>query len=133
MWISPAYAQGVGGAEQMFSFFLPLVLIFAIFYFLMIRPQQKKMKEHQAKLAAVRRGDRIVTGGGILARVNKVVDDNEVEIDIADGVRVRVVRSTITDVFTKGEPATAANDSDKKKSKGKRKEAAEADETKAAE
>jgi preprotein translocase subunit YajC len=133
MWISPAYAQGVGGAEQMFSFFLPLVLIFAIFYFLMIRPQQKKMKEHQAKLAAVRRGDRIVTGGGILARVNKVVDENEVEIDIADGVRVRVVRSTITDVFTKGEPATAANDSDKKKSKGKRKEAADAEETKAAE
>jgi preprotein translocase subunit YajC len=134
MWISPAYAQGVGGAEQMFSFFLPLVLIFAIFYFLMIRPQQKKMKEHQAKLSAIRRGDRIVTGGGILGRVNKAVDDNEVEVDIADGVRVRILRSTIADVFTKGEPATAAaNDSDKKKSKAKRKEPAEADDSKAAE
>jgi preprotein translocase subunit YajC len=88
---------------------LPLVMIFVVFYFLLIRPQQKRMKEQKAKIAAVRRGDRVVTGGGLIGTVTKVVDDNEVLVELAEGVRVRVVRQTITDVVAKGEPV----DSDK--------------------
>jgi preprotein translocase subunit YajC len=85
--------------------FLPLILIFAIMYFLLIRPQQKKVKEHQAMVAAVRRGDQVVTQGGLIGKVSKVKDDNEVEVEIADGVKVRVVKSTISQVTSKTEPA----------------------------
>jgi preprotein translocase subunit YajC len=84
---------------------VPLILIFAIMYFLLIRPQQKKLKEHQEMVAALRRGDQVVTQGGMIGKVTKVKDDNELEVEIASGVVVRVVRSTITQVLSKTEPA----------------------------
>ena len=84
---------------------VPFILIFGIMYFLLIRPQQKKVKEHQEMVAALRRGDQVVTQGGVIGKVSKVKDDNEVEIEIATGVSVRVVRSTITQVINKTEPA----------------------------
>ena len=108
MLISPAYAQGTGLLDQSALVqFLPLVLIFVVFYFLLIRPQQKKQKDQRAMLEALRRGDRVVTGGGILGTVSKVVSPEEVEVDIASGVRVRIVRSTITSVLAKPDPAAA--------------------------
>jgi preprotein translocase subunit YajC len=87
--------------------FLPLILIFVVFYFLLIRPQQKKQKEHRAMLEALRRGDRIVTGGGFLGTVSKVVNPEEVEVDLAPNVRVRVMRHTIADVLAKPDPAAS--------------------------
>ena len=84
---------------------LPLVLIFAIMYFLLIRPQQKKVKEHQAMVEAVRRGDQVVTQGGVIGKVSKVKEDGEIEVEIAEGVKVRVVKSTIAQVISKTEPA----------------------------
>ncbi len=108
MQISPAYAQTSGLMDQSALVqFLPLVLIFVVFYFLLIRPQQKKQKDHRATLDALRRGDRIVTGGGIVGTVSRVVSAEEVEVDIASGVRVRVVRSTIGSVLAKPDPAAA--------------------------
>ena len=107
MFISTAYAQtggAPGGAFDLVSF-LPLILIFVVFYFLLIRPQQKKMKEHRAMLDALRRGDRVVTGGGIVGTVVKVGTDDEVMIEIAEGVRVRVLKPTITTVLARTEPA----------------------------
>ncbi len=88
--------------------FVPLILIFAIMYFLLIRPQQKKVKEHQAMVGAVRRGDQVVTQGGLIGKVTKVKEDNELEVEIADGVKVRVVQSTLADVRIKTEPANDA-------------------------
>lgn len=85
--------------------FVPLILIFGIMYFLLIRPQQKKMKEHQAMVAALRRGDQVVTQGGMIGKVVKVRDDGELEVEIADGVKVRVIQSTIATVLSKTEPA----------------------------
>ncbi len=91
---------------QGFESLIPLVLIFGIMYFLLIRPQQKKLKEHQAMITALRRGDQVVTSGGLIGKVTKVKDEgNEVEVEIATGVNVRVVRSTITSVVSKTEPA----------------------------
>jgi len=108
MLISPAYAQGTGLLDQSALVqFLPLVLIFVVFYFLLIRPQQKKQKDHRTMLDALRRGDRVVTGGGILGTVSKVVSNDEVEVDIASNVRVRILRSTITSVLAKPDPAAA--------------------------
>lgn len=86
---------------------IPLILIFAIMYFLLIRPQQKKLKQHQAMVAALRRGDQVITQGGLIGKVTKVKDDNEVEVEIAVGVNVRVVKSTIATVLNKTEPAKA--------------------------
>ena len=85
--------------------FIPLILIFAIMWFLLIRPQQKKMKEHQAMVAALRRGDQVVTQGGLIGKVAKVKDDNEIEVELAEGVKVRVVKGTIAQVLNKTEPA----------------------------
>ncbi|WP_424986615.1 preprotein translocase subunit YajC [Microbulbifer sp. S227A] len=85
--------------------FLPLILIFAIMYFLLIRPQQKKVKQHQAMVEAVRRGDQIITQGGLIGKVVKVKEDNEVEVELAENVKVRVVKSTIANVVSKTEPA----------------------------
>jgi len=85
--------------------FLPLILIFAIMYFLLIRPQQKKAKEHQAMIEAVRRGDQVITQGGLIGKVSKVKDDGEVEVEIAEGVKVRVIKATISQVMSKTEPA----------------------------
>lgn len=86
---------------------IPLILVFGIMYFLLIRPQQKKLKEHQQMVAALRRGDQVVTQGGLIGKVTKVKDDNELEVEIAAGVSVRVVRSSITAVTSKTEPAKA--------------------------
>ena len=92
-----------GGA---FAQFLPLILIFLIMYFLLIRPQQQKVEKHQAMVEALRRNDRVITQGGMLAKVTKVKDDDdEIEVEIAEGVRVRVIRSTIASVVSKTEPA----------------------------
>ena len=85
---------------------LPLILIFAIMYFLLIRPQQKKVKEHRAMVEAVRRGDQVVTQGGMIGKVSKVKEDGEIEVEIAEGVKVRVVKSTIAQVISKTEPAS---------------------------
>ncbi|AKO96509.1 MAG: preprotein translocase subunit YajC [Marinovum algicola] len=88
--------------------FIPLILIFAIMYFLLIRPQQKKMKQHQNMVSALRRGDQVVTQGGLIGKVTKVKDDgNEIEVEIADGVKVRVVQNTIAQVLNKTEPANS--------------------------
>lgn len=108
--ISPALAQdaaGMGGGTAVLMQLLPLVLIFGVFYFLLIRPQQKKAKEHKAMLMAVKRGDRVLTAGGIIAQVTKVKDGvDELEVEIAPNVRVNVLRATITDIFK----PVAAND-----------------------
>mgnify|MGYP001821621317 CR=1 FL=1 len=85
--------------------FVPLILIFAIMYFLLIRPQQKKVKEHAAMVSALRRGDQVVTQGGLIGKVVKVKDDGELEVEIADGVKVRVIQITIATVMSKTEPA----------------------------
>ncbi len=112
MWINPAYAQdaaAVGGAGAMVMQLLPLILIFAVFYFLLIRPQQKKMKEHRTMLSALKRNDKVVTAGGIVGTVTKVRDDSdEVEVEIAPNVRVTVVRGTISSVVRPPAPANDA-------------------------
>ncbi len=108
MLISTAYAQDVAGLAGAATQFLPLVLIFGVFYFLLIRPQQQRQKQVRAMLAALKRGDKIVTSGGILATVQRVKDgSDEVEVEIAPNVRVTVLRDTITSVLT----PVAANDS----------------------
>lgn len=105
MLISPAHAQAAGGGEPgMLGAFLPIILIFVVFWFLLIRPQQKKAKQHRAMVDALRRGDKVVTGGGLIGTVAKV-QDNEVQIDLAENVRVKVIRHTIQEVVTKPEPA----------------------------
>lgn len=87
--------------------FVPLILIFAIMYFLLIRPQQKKVKTHQKMVSALRRGDQVVTQGGLIGKVAKVKENNEIEVEIAEGVKVRVVQNTIAQVLSKTEPAAA--------------------------
>ena len=108
MLISPAYAQGSlfggGGNTDMLTSLLPFVLIFVIMYFLILRPQQKRVKQHAEMVKNVRKGDTVITSGGLVGRVIKVVDDDQVEIEIADGVRVRQMRQMVTDVRAKGEP-----------------------------
>ena len=107
MLISPAYAQDAAGLLGGLTNFLPIVLIFGVFYFLLIRPQQTRAKEMKAMLAALRRGDRVVTAGGILGTVQRVKEgSDEIEVDIAPNVRVLVVRDTITTVVK----PVAAND-----------------------
>jgi len=130
MLISTAYAQGTGLSglfdnQSALIQFLPLVLIFVVFYFLLIRPQQRKAREHRVTLDALRRGDRVVTGGGIIGTVVRVDSPEEVVVDIAEGVRVRVVRSTITGVVAKPNPAAtreAANQKDQARAKADAKE-----------
>ena len=105
MFISPAYAQGAGGGGGDFLLqLLPFILIFVIIYFLIIRPQQRRVKEHQEMVSSIRRGDTVVTGGGLVGKVSKLIDDREVQVEIAEGVRVRVVRAMISDVRARGEP-----------------------------
>ncbi len=106
MFVSPAYAQTGGGAGGFdLVALLPLVLIFVVFYFLIIRPQQKKMKDHKALVEGLRRGDRVVTTGGIIGTVAKVTGDREITLEIAEGVRVRAVRGMIAEVMARTEPA----------------------------
>lgn len=110
MLISPAYAQGAGeptGGDPFISL-LPLVLIFVVFWFLLIRPQQKKAKAHKAMVQALRRGDKVVTAGGLIGTVTKILNDAEAQVEIADGVRVKVLRQTLQDVVNKSEPAPSS-------------------------
>ncbi len=108
MFVTPAFAQdsaaGPSGIAA-FGSLMPIILIFIIFYFLLIRPQQKKMKEHRAMVEALRRGDQVVTSGGIVGKVSKVQDDGFVEVEIAEGVKIKLVKHTITQVLNKTEPA----------------------------
>ncbi len=110
MFSSPAYAQAAGAAPAGGGLidFLPFVLIIVVFWFLILRPQNKKMKEHRAMVESVSRGDTVVTAGGLVGKVTKVKDDAEIEIEIADGVRVKVIKSTLSDVRSKSEPAAPA-------------------------
>lgn len=98
-------AQAAPGAGDFVGMILPLVLIMGVFYFLLIRPQQKKAKEHQAMLSKVAKGDTVVTHGGLIGKVTKIVDDNEIQVEIGENVKVRVLRGGIHDVRAKGEPA----------------------------
>ena len=106
MLITPAFAQAAGGSDtnSMLMSLLPFALIFVIMYFLILRPQQKKVKDHAELVKNIRRGDTVVTTGGLVGKVTKVVDDDQIEIEIAPGVRVRQMRSMVTEVRAKGEP-----------------------------
>lgn len=107
MFITEAYAQTAGGAAggaDILMSILPFLLIFVVMYFLIIRPQRAQMKRRQELLKNIRRGDQVVTGGGVVGKVTKVIDDNELEVEIAENVKVRVVRSGISEVRVKGEP-----------------------------
>jgi preprotein translocase subunit YajC len=109
MLITPAYAQnlpfGLGGdSGGMITSLLPLLLIVVIMYFLVLRPQQQRVKQHQSMVKALRRGDTVVTNGGLVGKVTKVVDDDQIEVEISDGVRVRQMRSMVSEVRAKGEP-----------------------------
>jgi preprotein translocase subunit YajC len=107
MFITPAFAQAAAGGDtnSMLMSLLPFALIFVIMYFLILRPQQKKVKDHNELVKNIRRGDTIVTSGGLIGKVTKVVDDEQVEFEISDGVRVRQLRQMVSGVRTKGEPA----------------------------
>jgi preprotein translocase subunit YajC len=107
--ITPAFAQtaAVPGGSDLFVQMMPFVLIFIIMYFLLIRPQQKRVKTHQEMIKNVRRGDTVVLNSGMIAKVTKVIDDNEAEVEIADNVKVKVIKSMIADVRNKAEPAPA--------------------------
>ena len=119
-----AYAQAAQDTFGMLnSLLIPTMLIIGIMYFLMIRPQQKRLKDHQAMVAAVRRGDTVVTSGGIIGKVAKV-DDQELQIEIAEGVKIKILRSTISEVRGKGEAAPAAKGKAKDKDKDKEKDEA---------
>ena len=109
MLISEAWAQaggGAGGSDFLVQLF-PLILIFVVFYFLLIRPQQAKVKAQREMLSGVKRGDRVVTGGGIIGLVTKVISDNEIQVELAEGVRVRVIKQTITDIVTRTPSASS--------------------------
>jgi preprotein translocase subunit YajC len=113
MLISEAWAQagGGGGGDFLVQLF-PLILIFVVFYFLLIRPQQAKVKAQRQMLSSVKRGDRVVTGGGIIGLVTKVITDNEIQVELAEGVRVRIIKQTITDIVSRGESVRGAKDAE---------------------
>src|SRR5258707_12044108 len=104
MFVTPAFAQASPFGGDTFGMLIPFVLIIVMMYFLILRPQQKRAKEHQELVKNLRRGDTVVTSGGLVGKVTKVVDDEQVEVEIADGVRVRQVRAMVTGVKAKGEP-----------------------------
>ena len=117
MLVSPAFAQATGGGfGGGLGAFLPLILIFVVFYFLLIRPQQKKAKAHRDMVGNVRRGDSVVTGGGIIGKVTKVMDER-LQVEIADGVKVQIARGTLSDVVAKGQPVKDARSSKGNKKK----------------
>ena len=105
MFISPAYAQtpSILGGEGM-SFLVPMVLVFVIMYFLILRPQQKRVKQHAEMVKNVRKGDTVITSGGLVGKVTKVVDDDQIEVELTEGVRVRQMRQMVTDVRAQGAP-----------------------------
>ena len=113
MLITPAFAQATGasplGSTDMLIQFAPFIVIFVIMYFLILRPQQQRAKQQRAMITAAKRGDVIVTSGGLVGKITKSTEDNEVEVEIAPNVRVRLVRSGIADVRSKGEPAKETN------------------------
>jgi preprotein translocase subunit YajC len=114
--INDAMAQTMDAAGPQSNFmmqFMPLLLIFVVFYFLLIRPQQKKIKTHLEMIASLKRGDRIVTGGGIIGVVNRIVDEKEVIVEIAENVKVRIARTTIADVLAKAGTDSGSGDEDK--------------------
>lgn len=116
MLISNAYAQaaaGAGSPQSSLMQFLPLVLIGLVFYFLLLRPQQQQAKKLKATLAGLRRGDKVVTGGGIIATISKVISDEELEVALNDTVKVRVLRNTVVTVLSKPEPANGGKGGDK--------------------
>ncbi|MFN0194907.1 MAG: preprotein translocase subunit YajC [Aestuariivirga sp.] len=105
MFVTPAYAQTAApGAGDLFTMIVPLMLIMVVFYFLLIRPQQQKMKQHQAMIGKVAKGDTVVSSGGLIGKVVKVVDDHEVLVEVGENIKVRLLRSGIADVRVKGEP-----------------------------
>jgi preprotein translocase subunit YajC len=115
MLITPAYAQAAGGdTSSMLVSLLPFVLIFVIMYFLILRPQQKRVKQHQEMVKNVRRGDTVVTSGGLIGKVTKVIDDDQIEVELAEGVRIRQMRQMISDVRAKGEPVKSEPAKDEK-------------------
>jgi preprotein translocase subunit YajC len=117
MLITPAFAQAAGAAgdtNSMLMSLLPFALIFVIMYFLILRPQQKKVKEHAEMVKNVRRGDTIITSGGLVGKVTKVIDDDTVEFEVADGIRARQMRQMITGVRAKGEPLSDRPETDGK-------------------
>lgn len=105
MLISPAFAQSAGGGSDFIIQLVPILLMFVIFYLLLLRPQQQRAKAHREMVANLRRGDTVVTSGGIIGKVTKVRDDSEIEVEIAENTRVRVMRATVAEVRVKGEPA----------------------------
>lgn len=106
MFITPAYAQAAApGGPDFLVQLLPFVAIFVIMYFLILRPQQRKVKAHQEMVKGVRRGDTVITSGGLIGKVARVIDDNEIELQLADNVKIRQLRSMISEVRAKGEPA----------------------------
>ncbi len=105
MIITPAYAQGIGGGSDLFVNLIPILLMFVIFYFLLFRPQQQKMKQHRAMIDAVKRNDTVIMSSGIIGKVTKTFDNGEVEVEIAPNTRVRIIKAMLADVRTKGEPA----------------------------
>ena len=108
MFVSQAFAQGAGGTGgDLFAMIVPLILIMAVFWFLLIRPQQKKAKEHQELIQGIRRGDVVATAGGMIGKVARVVDDNEILLEVADNVRMRFQKQAIAEVRAKGEPVSA--------------------------
>jgi preprotein translocase subunit YajC len=120
---SPAYAQTAGqSAGGNYGFLIMMVAMFAILYFFLIRPQQKRQKDHKAMVDAVRRGDTVVTAGGLIGRVTKVIDDNEIQVELSENVRVRVIKGTLADVRGKGEPASASGGKGDKKAKAEKPE-----------
>lgn len=112
MFITPAFAQTAAGApsatDAMLQMLFPMVLVFGIMYFLIIRPQRTRMRQHQTMLSALRRGDMVVTAGGLIAKISKIgaEGEDEIEIELAEGVRVKALRSTLSAVLKKTEPAT---------------------------
>ena len=104
MLISPAYAQAASGGSDFLIQLMPILLMFVIFYMLLLRPQQQRAKAHREMVANIRRGDTVVTSGGIIGKVTKVKDDGEIEVEIAENTRVRVIKGTVAEVRVKGEP-----------------------------
>jgi preprotein translocase subunit YajC len=104
MFISPAYAQGAGGGSDFLIQLMPILLMFVIFYLLLLRPQQQRVKAHREMVSNLRRGDTVVTAGGIIGKVTRVKDDGEIEVEIAENTRVRIMKGTVAEVRAKGEP-----------------------------
>lgn len=125
MFTTEAYANapGIGGFD--FMGLMPIAFIFVIFYFLILRPQQKKMKEQQKMLSELRKGDRVITAGGLIGVIAKITSDQEVLLEIAENVRVRLLRSTIQQVMSKTEPVVMADEEEKTLDKSLRKKVKE--------